>query len=284
MPAWIHAREKSLEKDMAKTYGPEKAKQVAWAVATQQAHKLGKSPKSYGTVQGRREAKVKFDKPKSEYQKTAAALPPDLAKRMKDLQSKLSVVQPNALVRLTKLQKETGTLIPKISMAMAEKTAGLAGLPSPRVVSNSAGITGALNSRASGVVGTPPKVQIAPPQKGLIGTPMASKSIPMKSMGGAGSTLASAKGVAMPTVKVPASAPVPAGLKKGGSLSLVRFNGFVDEMLKIAGNGATRLAMDVVEEATDQLMRRPALRAKLTGKALPKEKESESTKPERSHR
>lgn len=84
MPAWIHDRAMSMKKDMEKTYGPEKAKQVAFAVATQQAHKVGKSPKthvsketgkkeSFGTPEGRAEAKAKFDKPKSEYKKTASA-------------------------------------------------------------------------------------------------------------------------------------------------------------------------------------------------------------------
>lgn len=84
MPKWIHDRAMSMKKDMEKTYGPEKAEQVAFAVATQQAHRLGKSPKTFkskvtgkkerfGTPEGRREAKSKFDKPKKEYQKTAEA-------------------------------------------------------------------------------------------------------------------------------------------------------------------------------------------------------------------
>lgn len=83
MPAWIHDRAMSMKKDMEETYGPEKAKQVAFAVATQQAHRLGKSPKTFkskvtgekerfGTPEGRAVAKAKFDKPKREYQKTAA--------------------------------------------------------------------------------------------------------------------------------------------------------------------------------------------------------------------
>jgi len=70
--------------DMEKTYGPEKAKQVAFAVATQQAHRLGKSPKTFrskvtgkkerfGTPEAKREAKQKFDKPLKEYKKTASA-------------------------------------------------------------------------------------------------------------------------------------------------------------------------------------------------------------------
>jgi hypothetical protein len=86
MPEWIHNRAKSLEKDMQKTYGPEKAKQVAFAVATQQSHRLGKSPKKFksketgrmerfGTSEGRAVARAKFSRPKKEYQKTAALDP-----------------------------------------------------------------------------------------------------------------------------------------------------------------------------------------------------------------
>jgi hypothetical protein len=74
-----------LKKQMEDTYPPEKAKQVAFAVATQMAHKTGKSPKTFvskqtghkerfGTPEGRSEAKAKFDKPKSEYKKTASAI------------------------------------------------------------------------------------------------------------------------------------------------------------------------------------------------------------------
>jgi hypothetical protein len=57
-------------------YGEKKGKQVAYAIATQQAHKLGKTPKKkggYGTVTGRVTAKKKFDQPKKEYKKTAAS-------------------------------------------------------------------------------------------------------------------------------------------------------------------------------------------------------------------
>jgi len=46
-------------------------KSMAYAIATQQAHKVGKSPKGFRTPQGVHEAKVKFDRPKKEYQKTA---------------------------------------------------------------------------------------------------------------------------------------------------------------------------------------------------------------------
>lgn len=54
-------------------------KSTAYAIATQQAHKVGKTPKRgagprgmYGTRAGKREALQKMDKPRSEYTKTPA--------------------------------------------------------------------------------------------------------------------------------------------------------------------------------------------------------------------
>jgi hypothetical protein len=52
-------------------YGPEKGKSVAYAIAVQQAHKTGKSPKGFRTPKGVREAKKKYDRPKGDYRKTA---------------------------------------------------------------------------------------------------------------------------------------------------------------------------------------------------------------------
>lgn len=63
---WIHDRAHGILKD-----NPETPKAVAYAVATQQAHKVGKSPKDFRTPEGVHEAKMKYDAPKSEYQKTA---------------------------------------------------------------------------------------------------------------------------------------------------------------------------------------------------------------------
>jgi hypothetical protein len=72
MPKAIHDRAMRLLPEMKDSYPPKKAKQVAFAVATQQAHAKGEAPKKwhgqkFGTPEGKREAKVKFDKPKSEY-------------------------------------------------------------------------------------------------------------------------------------------------------------------------------------------------------------------------
>ena len=68
MPAWIHNRaERILSKN------PEMDKGEAFAIATQQAHALGKTPQGYGTAAGRREAKAKYRTPADD-QKTASVM------------------------------------------------------------------------------------------------------------------------------------------------------------------------------------------------------------------
>lgn len=64
---WIYQRAARIRKK-----NPDMEESTSFAVATQQAHKVGKSPKKFRTKQGVREAKVKFSLPKKEYQKTAA--------------------------------------------------------------------------------------------------------------------------------------------------------------------------------------------------------------------
>jgi mannose-6-phosphate isomerase-like protein (cupin superfamily) len=66
---WIHDRaHRIMEKN------PDADKGMAYAIATQQGHKVGKSPKGFRTKEGVREAKHKFSGPKKEYQKTASWL------------------------------------------------------------------------------------------------------------------------------------------------------------------------------------------------------------------
>lgn len=64
MPEWIHNRAEHL---LAKN--PDMSKSKAFAIATQQSHALGKSPKGYGTAEGKREAKAKYDTPKDDVKK-----------------------------------------------------------------------------------------------------------------------------------------------------------------------------------------------------------------------
>ncbi len=67
MPAWVLNRaERILQKN------PDMDKGEAFAIATQQAHALGKTPQGYGTSEGRRTAKKKYRSPAA-YQKTAEA-------------------------------------------------------------------------------------------------------------------------------------------------------------------------------------------------------------------
>ena len=71
---WVHDRAHRImrEGETGEQYGGKKGKSVAYAIAVQQAHKLGKSPKGFKTQTGVRVAKRKFDLPKKEYQKTAS--------------------------------------------------------------------------------------------------------------------------------------------------------------------------------------------------------------------
>ncbi len=66
MPEWIHEREKHL-----KEKNPSMPEHMAWAIATQQSHATGHTPKGYGTAEGKHEAKAKYDEPKKEYEQTA---------------------------------------------------------------------------------------------------------------------------------------------------------------------------------------------------------------------
>jgi hypothetical protein len=73
---WIHDRANRVlgKGDLEERYGDD-AKSVAYAIATQQAHKMGKTPKKkggYGTREGRVTAKAKYDQPRKAYKKTAA--------------------------------------------------------------------------------------------------------------------------------------------------------------------------------------------------------------------
>lgn len=101
MPEFIHDRAKEIMKSTKEQYGPEKGKQVAFAIATQQSHAMGKSPKTwhgkpFGTPEGRREAKEKYDEP-SKMQKSADPNDPSLwgyARRLLNLGLPITDVQP----------------------------------------------------------------------------------------------------------------------------------------------------------------------------------------------
>ena len=67
---WIKDRaDHILASSDLKTKG-KKGKSIAFALATLQAHRLGKSPKANRTREGMELARAKYDKPRSEYRKT----------------------------------------------------------------------------------------------------------------------------------------------------------------------------------------------------------------------
>ena len=79
---WIHDRAHEIMKQTVPEYGEEKGKEVAYAMATLQAHRVGATPKHsgrgrsgprFGTGQGRAEARNLYRRPLSEYKKTAVA-------------------------------------------------------------------------------------------------------------------------------------------------------------------------------------------------------------------
>lgn len=63
MPEWIHNRAEHI---LAKN--PDMSKSQAFAIATQQSHATGHTPKSYGTPTGKHVAKEKYDTPKDDTQ------------------------------------------------------------------------------------------------------------------------------------------------------------------------------------------------------------------------
>ncbi len=65
MPEWIHDRAQRL-----RASNPDMSESEAWAISTQQSHALGKTPKSYGTSEGRERARAKYKTPNDD-QKTA---------------------------------------------------------------------------------------------------------------------------------------------------------------------------------------------------------------------
>jgi hypothetical protein len=64
---WIYSRAARLRKK-----NPDMDESTSFAIATQQAHKVGKSPKSFRTPEGVVVAKAKMPGPVKEYRKTAA--------------------------------------------------------------------------------------------------------------------------------------------------------------------------------------------------------------------
>jgi hypothetical protein len=133
MPAWIHDRA-----DHIRSKNPGMPKGEAFAIATQQSYVAGKAPSKYGTTEGRRKAKKKYNGNESEYElkanpshkvKTSENL--ILWKGFSDEMQKIAAVQ----LKLTGPKTITKSVTPKLP---AEKSNdpmnGTKTLPPPPVV------------------------------------------------------------------------------------------------------------------------------------------------------
>ena len=122
MPAWIHDRA-----DHIRSKNPSMPESEAFAIATQQSHALGKSPKGYGTAKGRAAAKNKYKTPEDDV-KTAMDL---------GLMSSLrgaAGAGPALRGQLTNVgQKLTGSAAGQVS-SMARKGTLLQNAPAPRAM------------------------------------------------------------------------------------------------------------------------------------------------------
>lgn len=95
MPAWIHDRAKRLQ-----AKNPDMAESTAWAVATQQSHALGKSPKGYGTEQGRETAKAKYKTPGDDKKTAGVSMNSITMAAMADEVAKIAMASKDAEMRL----------------------------------------------------------------------------------------------------------------------------------------------------------------------------------------
>jgi len=66
MPKWIHDRAAHIRAE-----NPSMPESESWAIATQQSHATGHSPKGYGTAKGRHEAHQKYPTPGDDEQKAS---------------------------------------------------------------------------------------------------------------------------------------------------------------------------------------------------------------------
>lgn len=120
MPEWIHNRAEHIRRK-----NPGMPKSTSFAIATQQSHATGHTPAGYGTTEGKREAKKKYDETKSHYEqkadpshktKTSANL--SLWKGFSDELEKIAAATP--AVKLPKPMKPAGMTVMKKTMPVSE--------------------------------------------------------------------------------------------------------------------------------------------------------------------
>lgn len=118
MPQWIHDRAQHI-----KGKNPSMPESEAWAIATQQSHATGHSPKGYGTSEGRHEAHEKYPTPGDDEQKAnpksktaglSSALVGGFCSEMKAILEKRAGLLPAPETGLTQLK----TTSPKPTMGV----------------------------------------------------------------------------------------------------------------------------------------------------------------------
>lgn len=124
---WVHDRAHHI---MGKN--PEMPKGMAYAIATQQGHKVGKSAKKHRTKEGLRVARVKYSLPRKMYKKTASAYGMNISqwlakhptKGSRDAALKASKSIDEAAEKLLRSQRAAAKERSKrgVTMSMAQKT------------------------------------------------------------------------------------------------------------------------------------------------------------------
>lgn len=113
---------------------------AAFAIATQQSHKLKKSPKGYGTAEGRRTAKAKYTKPRKSYR--IGADPKGLGKDLqKQLDKKAYLIDDKNPLTATRRERSATPFL--IGGAVAGAIAGVQQSKDPETVAFGA-LSGAL--------------------------------------------------------------------------------------------------------------------------------------------
>lgn len=129
MPKWLHERAKHI---LVKN--PSMPKSEAFAIATQQSHALGKTPKGYGTPTAKWEAKEKYETPMDD-EHTANPKSPKVAALLEELHKVGAITDEEArrsLDRLDSLDRSKPTLSQASRYALIGATAG----PAVRAATN----------------------------------------------------------------------------------------------------------------------------------------------------
>jgi hypothetical protein len=176
MPQWIHDRAEHI-----RAKNPEMPRSMSFAIATQQSHSLGKSPKGYGTTEGREDAKRKYQTPEDDVKaadpdfiekrasffRAISAVTPVVNEELDErtrhiIREELAKMQPAPLPKKPSVKSKIAMLLPFLDSFSDEvlKIANLVpGVPGPSTVSS----TKSLIPKASMKTTAPKYTQVNPP-------------------------------------------------------------------------------------------------------------------------